>query len=210
MDEAASSGHLEVVKWFHTARSESCTTKAMDHAAENGHFEMVKWLHENTTAGCTAHAMNYAARNGNLDMVKWLHENTTAGCTTHAMDAAAARGHLDVCKWLHANRSEGCTVQAVEYSVGNLRVWSWLRAHYPTIHSLDNRLWIYPKNVFDVLLFLDVNYPEVFTPEFARGTRKDLSSEYSRGSDALVEAWLNEKYPGLPREKNKCRLWTSL
>ncbi|KAE8976996.1 hypothetical protein PF011_g23829 [Phytophthora fragariae] len=210
MNEAASNGHLEVVKWFQATRSVSCSTKAMDGAAGNGHLDMVKWLHENTTAGCTVRAMDVAARNGHLDMVKWLHENTTAGCTTNAMDTAAAKDHLEMCKWLHANRSEGCTVQAVEYSIGHLRLGSWLRSHYPEIQSSDNRLWLYPRNLFDALLFLEANYPKVFTPEFARGTRSDLSYEYSNGSDALVEAWLNEKYPGQPTQEKKFRLWTAL
>lgn len=69
---------------------------AFDEAASNGHLEVLKWLHANRFEGSTAKAMDSAARNGHLEVVKWLHENTTAGCTTRAMDATASNGHLEV------------------------------------------------------------------------------------------------------------------
>ena len=45
MDDAASSGHLEVIKWLHNNNStEGCSTNAMGYAASNGHLEIVKWM----------------------------------------------------------------------------------------------------------------------------------------------------------------------
>lgn len=61
MDAAAARGHLNVVKWFHSHRSEGCTTTAMDRAAANGHLEVVQWLHSHRLEGCTTAAMDNAA-----------------------------------------------------------------------------------------------------------------------------------------------------
>ena len=47
MNWAAAKGHLHVVEWLHTNRSEGCTSGAMDHAASNGHLHVVQWLHAN-------------------------------------------------------------------------------------------------------------------------------------------------------------------
>ncbi|OQS03306.1 ankyrin repeat [Thraustotheca clavata] len=60
----------------------------MDEAASQGHFEIVKYLHENRIEGCTKVAMDYAAADGHLEIVKFLHENRAEGCTTEAMDKA--------------------------------------------------------------------------------------------------------------------------
>ncbi|ETL79015.1 hypothetical protein L917_20280, partial [Phytophthora nicotianae] len=54
------------------------------------------------------------------------------------------------------------------------------------------------------------NYPEVFTPEFARGTKSDLTSEYHKSTDALVESWLEEKYPGPLSQQRQIRFWYNL
>ncbi|KAL2914138.1 hypothetical protein HK105_206396 [Polyrhizophydium stewartii] len=116
MDCAAWSGKLDCVKWLHANRTEGCTTKAIDYAAHSGHLDVVKWLHKNSTEGCTTKAMDFAASNGHLDVVKWLHANRTEGCTVRAMDVAAENGHLNVVKWLHANRTEGCTVKAIDHA----------------------------------------------------------------------------------------------
>jgi len=129
MDWAAYNGHIEVVKWLHENRKESCTTYAMAWAAANGHLEIIKWLHENRKEGCTTYAMNYAASNGHIEIVKWLHENRKEGCTTHAMNWAASEGHLEIVKWLHYNRTEGCTKLAMKYATENnhLEIVKWLQ-----------------------------------------------------------------------------------
>ena len=52
----------------------------MDLAARNGHLEVVQWLDTNRTEGCTTSAMNWAAMNGHLKIVQWLHTNRKEGC----------------------------------------------------------------------------------------------------------------------------------
>ncbi|EGZ14555.1 hypothetical protein PHYSODRAFT_505297, partial [Phytophthora sojae] len=128
MDQAASSSHLDVVKWLHANRSEGCTTRAMDFAAGNGHLQVVKWLSAHRSEGCTVKAMDVAASRGHLDVVKWLHRNQSEGCTTAAMDSAATGGHLKVVAWLHINRTEGCTTKALDGAAenGHLSVVKWL------------------------------------------------------------------------------------
>lgn len=128
MDSAASNGHLEIVQWLHTNRSEGCTAAAMDGAAKNGHFDVVKWLHAMRSEGCTVAAMNRAAANGHLQIVRWLHNNRREGCTTAAMDNAASNGHLQVIEWLDDHRSEGCTSVAIDSAAanGHLDVVQWL------------------------------------------------------------------------------------
>ncbi|ETK73611.1 hypothetical protein L915_19482 [Phytophthora nicotianae] len=223
---AAEKGHLAILQFFHdmdTATSNGPkrrrveqsiewwieADKAMDKAAANGQLEVLKWIHSHRYDGCSESAMEDAARNGHLETLKWLHTNTTAGCTASAMDYAAFKGHLNVCKWLHVNRSEGCTEDAVRYAIGNghLRVAFWLSMHYPQYIPEHNRLWKYPSNTFDMLLFLQVKYPTLFSLEFGRGTKSDLLYENKRGGDSLIAQWLNQKFPGHPMERHQLVLW---
>ena len=76
------------------------TSDAMDGACYNGHLEVVKWLHSNRTEGCTTAAMDDAARMGHLHIIKWLRENRTEGCTTDALEFAARANHVDVMQYL--------------------------------------------------------------------------------------------------------------
>ncbi|KAE8985648.1 hypothetical protein PF002_g22698 [Phytophthora fragariae] len=96
-------------------------------------------------------------------------------------------------------------MKAVENAIGNgnLRVASWLCWYYPEFVPTHNSLWMYPENLFDTLLFIQVNYPDVFTLEFGRGTKSDLADEYRKGSEILVNKWLDEKSPGRPTKQRE-------
>ncbi|EGG19739.1 hypothetical protein DFA_00317 [Cavenderia fasciculata] len=106
MDEAAEQGNLEMVKWFHTNRTEGCTNYAMNHAAQKGYLEIVEFLHKHRTEGCTTFALDQAARGGHFEVVKFLHFNRTEGCTTDAIDGTY---RLEIIQFLHKHRTEGCT-----------------------------------------------------------------------------------------------------
>ncbi|OWY90660.1 LOW QUALITY PROTEIN: hypothetical protein PHMEG_00041122 [Phytophthora megakarya] len=69
----------------------------MDEAATHGFLDVVKWLHINRTEGCTVRAMNGAAENGHLKVVQWLHASRSEGCTTTAVNKAAAFDHFEFC-----------------------------------------------------------------------------------------------------------------
>lgn len=60
---------------MHDNRKEGCTTAAVDNAASGGHLELLKFLVSNRGEGGTVYAMILAAWHGHLDVVKWLHHN---------------------------------------------------------------------------------------------------------------------------------------
>ena len=103
MDDASNYGHIEIVKFLHSI-GKDCTTKAMDWASKNGHLEIVKYLHS-IGKEYTEWAMDWASENGHLEVVKFLH-SIGAHCTRSAMDWASENGHLEVVKFLHSIRSE--------------------------------------------------------------------------------------------------------
>ncbi|KAJ8531899.1 hypothetical protein ON010_g14063 [Phytophthora cinnamomi] len=148
MDEAASHGHLELVKWLHSNRPEGCTPDAMDRAAAHGHLEVIQWLHLNRTYGiyqksygisrkgksfgCSEMVarpyrrtwskgnIDIPAASGHLELVSWLHFTGDAVCSEFAMDRAAANGHLDVVNFLHEHSREGCSREAtIKAAEGN-------------------------------------------------------------------------------------------
>jgi len=105
MDDAASGGHLAVMRWLHENRSEGCSSHgAMDDAASGGHLAVVEWLHATYGASyfleCIPSAMNNAARKGHLAVLEWLHANFPVnrggnGITHEALDYAAGSGQLE-------------------------------------------------------------------------------------------------------------------
>ncbi|ETK73610.1 hypothetical protein F441_19902 [Phytophthora nicotianae CJ01A1] len=193
IDVAATNGHLDTVKWLHETRSDGCTSLAMNSAAGNGHLDVVKWLHANRTEGCTTRAMDRAAGNGHLEMVEWLHRNRSEGCTTNAMDLAAANGYLKVVKWLYVNRSEGCTVKAFEKAMQNnhLRVAWWLHARYPKWNPSIDTLQIKPPDQFDILLFLDEHFPNIYDTQ---DYDQPVLAVVTEPDDRHAMTWMREKH----------------
>ena len=66
--DKAASINLDMVKYLNSAGA-SCTSKAMDNAASNGKIQIVKWLHRNRSEGCTTAAMDCAALNGHFQVI---------------------------------------------------------------------------------------------------------------------------------------------
>ncbi|EEY69090.1 uncharacterized protein PITG_05273 [Phytophthora infestans T30-4] len=226
--EAAQNGHLKILQLLHVRDpplmhpcTEQGTTsskrrkiehkniwwarsiEAFNAAAGKGHLEVVRWLHANRYRGWTTDAMDDAAGNGHFEMVKWLHGNTKVKCTKRAMDDAARNGHLELLKWLQTNRSEGCTHRAFSHAVnnGHLRVAFWLRFKCVTPPPPNNRFWLCSKTQFDVLLFLRMNCPDIFTTQFCQEAKYDYSGDAARPGDYLIEEWLNDHYSGYPTEE---------
>lgn len=73
IDEAASIGHLNLVKWLDSIGS-NASTLAIDWAAEKGHLETLKWLHKHRLEGNTYLGLRFAVANGHLEVVKYLVE----------------------------------------------------------------------------------------------------------------------------------------
>ncbi|EQC33905.1 hypothetical protein SDRG_08585 [Saprolegnia diclina VS20] len=109
MNEAATNGHLEVVKFLHFNRTEGCTIGALEWAILNGHLDVVRFLIAHRTEGASPTVLDFAAANGHFDVVQHLHSLGTFGCTVAAVDHAASGGHLNIVEFLLMHRSEGCT-----------------------------------------------------------------------------------------------------
>ncbi|KAE9217211.1 hypothetical protein PF005_g8741 [Phytophthora fragariae] len=70
VDLVATRGKMETLTFLlGGGREGKCTTDAMDGAAANGHLEVVRYLHTQRTEGCTVAAMDGAARNGHVETV---------------------------------------------------------------------------------------------------------------------------------------------
>jgi hypothetical protein len=184
MDDAAANGHLVVMKWLHTHRSEGCTTAAMDGAAANGHLDILHWLHEHRSEGCTAKALERAAINGHLEVVQWLVLNTAAECTAEAMDGAVRQGDLDMVKLLFKTRSDCCSAEAIDTAIrfGHLRVASWLRKLFPGYTPEP----FYGTYAFEKLLYIHALYAIICPPE--RGSWATQPFKFAQKK--AVRAWL--------------------
>lgn len=110
MDEAVELGHLDVVQWLHTHRSECYSGYAMDTAAAGGYLDIVKYLHENglveNDGDGDQDAVDAAASRGNLEMVRFFHEQRHSNCSSEGFDGAAFHCRLDVVTWIHDNNSD--------------------------------------------------------------------------------------------------------
>lgn len=62
-------GDLEVLHWLHGLGFTRGRSGWIE-AASEGHLELVKWLHEHRTEGCTTRAMDGAAAKGSLEVVQ--------------------------------------------------------------------------------------------------------------------------------------------
>ncbi|KDO28615.1 hypothetical protein SPRG_06471 [Saprolegnia parasitica CBS 223.65] len=120
MDDAASNGHLEVVRFLHFNRTEGCTVDALDGAILNGHLDVIRFLLEHRTEGASPNVLDAAAANGHLVVVQYLHSLGSYDCTVDAVNKAASAGHLEVVQFLLTNRNEGCSRdKVVEKALAN-------------------------------------------------------------------------------------------
>jgi hypothetical protein len=102
-NDAADSGHLDVLKWLASLQPPiPIGVATANYAAENGHLDVLEWMESLTPKILpTASGANYAAESGHLDVLKWMESLTpkilpTAG----GANEAAGNGHLDVLIWM--------------------------------------------------------------------------------------------------------------
>ncbi|KAF0720837.1 Aste57867_32 [Aphanomyces stellatus] len=116
IDNAATNGHLVMVKSIHGIPESECTTQAMDGAAANGHLEVVQFLHNYRTEGCTTDAVDAAAQNGHDEVVQFLLAERKEGGTANVMNAYVARGDLAMVKFLnvHMGHPELCVAKFMQ------------------------------------------------------------------------------------------------
>lgn len=132
---AARNGYLELVQFFIELNFGFSHIPALEDAASNGHLEIVKILIDGddwTNSGKYNRALACAAENGHLDIIKFLSEN---GADYRANDNlalmhASEKGHLPIVKFLvkngadiHANNNQA-TKLAMEH--GNSEIVDFL------------------------------------------------------------------------------------
>ncbi|EGG16205.1 hypothetical protein DFA_09235 [Cavenderia fasciculata] len=145
VDGAARSGHFDIVKLL-TERDpvNGASARAIDHAAQ-GHMEIVEYLLTNRSEFCTKDAITNAAQSGRLDLVKLLHKHN-APATRDAMDSAARLGLIDIVKFLHENRVEGCSDSSIGFACmsKHAEVAKYLIENdYPgTVHAMNNAAFV--------------------------------------------------------------------
>ncbi|KAG2810492.1 hypothetical protein PC116_g16662 [Phytophthora cactorum] len=179
MDEAASNGHLDIVKHLHQVAPslEVEFSRKEKPRSTLEKFEATIFGKRSTRNGieCSSSAMNEAANN-HLDVVQWLHSNRTEGCTSDAMDLAAANGHLEMVQWLHAHRSESCTTNAMDGTAfgGHFEVVKWLHfAHTNAGCTTGAMNYAARMGHLDVVKWLHLNRSEGCTTEAMDGAAEN-------------------------------------
>lgn len=123
------------------------------------------------------------------------------------MKVAANNGHFEVVKWLYVNHPESRTPDAIAKALlsGHVRFALWLSKKFPAIalsYKDVSRSEVfrvdagYADNLFEVLLFLRVVYPGVFTPGFLQELRKKFSGSchVDTHNSSFALAWLDEYF----------------
>lgn len=135
MQNAARCGHLHVLEWIYhpSVHDEELAEQILDDAASAGQLDAVKWLHSRRMP-CTERAMDGAATNGHFFVVLWL-SRRPEGCTADALSGAAEGAHFSIMEHLNTVRREGCHEGAVYGAAKNgyLEVLQWLKFYYPEI-----------------------------------------------------------------------------
>lgn len=76
-------------------------------AASMGHVEVLRYLHEECGADCATndgHALQAAAYHGQLEAIRYLHEVAGVDCLTlgkYVLIEAAGEGHVEIVRYLH-------------------------------------------------------------------------------------------------------------
>ncbi len=134
---AAAKGHLRVLQWLND-NGGVFTAETMDMAAQSGKINVVKWFHSNRSEGCTARAIDIAADDGFDDIVIFL-IRIDAPCSRRALQIAISRGHDTIAKWLHFNCNINWKGMLVDEAVITLsiKIIKWVNIAYPFRGSFD-------------------------------------------------------------------------
>ncbi|DBA02764.1 TPA: hypothetical protein N0F65_010692 [Lagenidium giganteum] len=144
MEDAASNGHLDVVRFLAALRSTDCSSAMIEKVAGYGHLHVLEFLHQHCAPEYTVEAMDRAAGYGHLEVVRFFHMHSVAGrtpeiaedtrldvpekgvrgdsletCLNAAMCRAATYGHLDVLKFLLSKGKELCACDCVYHAAVN-------------------------------------------------------------------------------------------
>ncbi|EFA84722.1 hypothetical protein PPL_01714 [Heterostelium album PN500] len=97
---------LDVIKFLHYNRSESCSKRAMLNAGMSGQLEIFKFLKDNRTEGVPSDLIYHICSKGQLEMIQYLYETSEPNeynWSWDLMDLAIKSSNLDLVKWIHQN-----------------------------------------------------------------------------------------------------------
>ncbi|RLN56592.1 hypothetical protein BBJ28_00015513 [Nothophytophthora sp. Chile5] len=107
LKNAATNGHLDVVKLLVREDLVYLEGPAFSGAADNGHLAVVRWLKDKNLGLSTAnHALDLAASNGHLETATYLRKECGASFSSNTMRGAARSGHLSMVRWLYAQSTD--------------------------------------------------------------------------------------------------------
>ena len=56
-------GHVDIIIWLYENQTEGCSVEAMENAASQGRLDSVKWLNDKINHGCFGRSLIFAAQN---------------------------------------------------------------------------------------------------------------------------------------------------
>jgi hypothetical protein len=158
LNEAASSGNVEMMAWVKQQPGVVCNQDAMDTAAQkgrtavceylhaeqcpwsvltcycaavNGHVHTLQWLHDH---GCPWHPTEVctaAAAGGSVDTMMYLQQQGivfTAALLTHLLNAAGSHDKLAAAQWLRQQGAEWPAVLRYSFSSWSKETLAWARS----------------------------------------------------------------------------------
>ncbi|POM76651.1 Hypothetical protein PHPALM_6080 [Phytophthora palmivora] len=106
MDGAAARGRLDIIQHLHYTRNEGCSPAAFTEAASHGHVEVVRWLYSFYQQKCwTCIAIKQAGMYGHIKVVKFLKTKVPRYLVAQAARFAAENNHMEVVDTLLADDS---------------------------------------------------------------------------------------------------------
>ncbi|POM66871.1 Hypothetical protein PHPALM_17206, partial [Phytophthora palmivora] len=97
MDGAAAKGHLDVVQFLHSNRTEGCSNTAFINATVNNHLHVLEWLYQFYPQNANpAQEIVKAAECGNIQILIFLQFKVRREEVEPALEAAATHGHVEV------------------------------------------------------------------------------------------------------------------
>ncbi|KAF1791174.1 Ankyrin repeat-containing domain [Phytophthora cactorum] len=219
---AVNDGAMEFAEYLMPADRE-----ILEYIHERAKPEAVEWVLEredvkkNQDFG--AYAIVIAAVHGNLDLMERVARtrNKRRKITRwprewkFSIGLAYSRGNFEMVKWMmeHPLGPDACASLKDQFMFDDLlceaaKSGSAELAGYlldqgvmiqaPMLYKMQLK-----ENQFDVLLFLRVNCPDIFTTEFGQEAKYDYSGDAARPGDYLIEEWLEENTQGPPPRRNR-------
>lgn len=122
--DAASHGHLHLLKWMKKHGYFRWDVRICSSAAGNGHFKIVRWAWKGECEWSES-ISSEAAKNGHLKILKWVIKH---GCLWN--NTTWVFGHFAVFKWAILNdRTSGYNACSYAASTGNLKMLKFIHKH---------------------------------------------------------------------------------